>query len=25
VLLLALQEMRDAGIVVRHIHLHIDG
>jgi hypothetical protein len=24
VLLLALQEMRNAGIVVHHIHLHID-
>ena len=25
VMLLALQQMRDAGIVVHHIHLHIDG
>jgi hypothetical protein len=25
VLLLALEVMRDAGIVVHHIHLHIDG
>ena len=25
VLLVALQEMRNAGIVVHHVHLHIDG